>query len=219
MRLLLIVEVDIGVSQLNALDLNGELSCSARLFSGTHTSRVSSPALPQLTQCLSWQGAGPALLLSVPEAHLNPCHKSQLYCSSQLKCGAHSPQYFSQKGAGPAPLCCPGEVQGQLSWVLQLVRGRTGSPALMTPVLQMVRGEGGRVSVPHYLMADEWQGQLSCAHTLTAGSPMLPPPGPDLLCLLSQGAGSTKIPLGYDGGFVYLRGSPTLFPIFRELCH
>lgn len=53
-------------------------------------------------------------------------------------------------------------------------------------------GEGRRVSVPHYLMADEWQGQLSCAHNLTAGSPMLPPPGPDLLCYSVKVQGPLK---------------------------
>lgn len=98
MRLLLIVEVDIGVSQLNALDLNGELSCSARLFSGTHTSRVSSPALPQLTQCLSWQGAGPALLLLPPQANSMPHTQSLL--------------------PGAALLCRLGRVKGPLSRVL-----------------------------------------------------------------------------------------------------
>lgn len=33
----------------------------------------------------------------------------------------------------PALLCCPGEVQGPLSGLLQLVRGRSSFSALMTP--------------------------------------------------------------------------------------
>lgn len=68
--------------------------------------------------------------------------------------------------------CCPGKVQGQLSWVLQLVRGGAGSPSLMTsgPAFPSATGSEGRgrrrssLLLPLYHMADEGWGHISHVH-------------------------------------------------------
>lgn len=68
---------------------------------------------------------------------------------------------------GSAPLCYPAEVQSLLSRMLQLVRGRVSSPALMTPALSVLPAIWGeeqgkkRVSLPlaYNLTEDEWWGR------------------------------------------------------------
>lgn len=79
---------------------------------------------------------------------------------------------------GPALLCCPGNVWGLLSQVLQLLRVRDSLPTLMpqraaiSPVADGKGGGGGRrASFPCHHMADdgEWS-QLSHSHTFRAGS-------------------------------------------------
>lgn len=69
-------------------------------------------------------------------------------------------------------LCCPGGVQGPPSYVMQLVRDRTSSPALITlgPALLPATGSKGwgRAS-----RADKGsQGQLCCSQVRRAGSPV-----------------------------------------------
>ena len=75
------------------------------------------------------QMAGPALLHSRPWGWLT--------CSQPL---------------GPALLCCPGKIQGPLSGVLQLVRGRASSLKLIDSVSSFPDcqrwGQGGITSVP-----------------------------------------------------------------------
>jgi hypothetical protein len=107
-----------------------------------------------------------------------PCHQSQLYCTAQARCRAHSPLCFSGRVAGPALLlsyfgagspatpqsglalpCCSAEVQGPLSQALQLVRNMASSPTLMTleanpPACLDGKGqgrEGGHLSLAHVI--------------------------------------------------------------------
>lgn len=83
----------------------------------------------------------------------------------------------------PALLCCSGEVHGQLSILLQPVRGKARSPTVMTPgsALAVARGER-EVSPPYpdYLLAKEWQSPTP----IGTGSPLPLPPGSFLLCCL-----------------------------------
>lgn len=78
---------------------------------------------------------------------------------------------------GPALLCCPGELQGPLSWVLQMVRG--SSPTFMTswtapPTTKVSEENGGwNLSYPAtlcHLMASLWQ--IFHAHTLRTVLPL-----------------------------------------------
>jgi hypothetical protein len=75
-----------------------------------------------------------------------------------------------------ALLYCLGKVQGLLSWVLQLKRGRATSPELRTPwtasphCQSWWRGSGRFGSIflallPTSPTVDEWQGQLSYIHS------------------------------------------------------
>lgn len=73
--------------------------------------------------------------------------------------------------SGSAPLCFPGEVQGLLSQLLQVV-------------VVMVVVEG--ITLVHHLTADKWWGQLSHALVLRAGSPVSFGPGSALLCCPSE---------------------------------
>ena len=70
---------------------------------------------------------------------------------------------------GPALPCCPGEVQGTLSQVLQLVRGRASSPALMIlgPALQVLKGdgEGRKASKPPHGGQEVGTGLPHCCRT------------------------------------------------------
>lgn len=54
-----------------------------------------------------------------------------------LTLGADSPMSST---SGPAPLFCPGTVQGPLSQVLQLARDRAISPALLPQVIEELGG-------------------------------------------------------------------------------
>lgn len=124
----------------------GASSTAARARCGAHA-----------LESQSWQGAGPALLLSHPQGQLS--HISL---------------------PGPGPLCCLGEVQGSFSPVLQWVRGRTSSSSLLSlgpaplPILWLPRVEGrGYGSQVH---ATSWWTRI------TASSPGIIPLGPTHLC-------------------------------------
>jgi hypothetical protein len=101
-------------------------------------------------------------------------------------------------------LCCPDETQRQLSGVLQPVRSKASSPALMTPGASSTacsRGQGAVWSGHLFLtlppcMVNKCQGQHSDTHALETGSlaitPYLPPnphPLPPL-----PGPSSTMLP-------------------------
>lgn len=137
------------------------VSWSALQLSHTHTARVSSPALPWLVHpMLSWQGTGSALLshfvwgsspASKPIEPVLLCRPvevrdppfgerwgwelCQLFGSHTLTAGLPTP-------LPPALLCCLGEAQCLTSQMLQQVRGRASSPALMTlgPTLRTAAG-------------------------------------------------------------------------------
>lgn len=101
--------------------------------------------------------------------------------------------------SGPALLCCKGMVQGLLSPVLQQMRGRDGSPALITlgsALPPAVGGKGqGKVIflLPMSLyMAGKGQDQLFNAHTLRACSIMPLPSGSALLCCLNDMQGCSS---------------------------
>lgn len=86
-----------------------------------------------------------------------------------------------------ALLCCPGEVQGLLFWMLQQVRNRTSSPALMNPWPALLFVIDGRVQgkgisplliPPH----SKQEAGLAFPHSHSwAGSPQPSHPGPTLL--------------------------------------
>jgi hypothetical protein len=151
-------------------------------------------------------------------------HQSQLHCAAQSRCGPHSPECWNQQEAGPAPLshafragsplpsrpaplCCPGNVQGPLSLVLQPVRSRVTSSVLMTtePALPTAtgagRGGGGITPCPCHITVDTWWEKLSLFLELGADShtpsphtlPTPPPPHPTTKAsstvLLRQGTG------------------------------
>lgn len=88
---------------------------------------------------------------------------------------------------GSALLCCPGEVQGLLFWMLQQVRNRTSSPALMNPWPALLFVIDGRVQgkgisplliPPH----SKQEAGLAFPHSHSwAGSPQPSHPGPTLL--------------------------------------
>ena len=103
MLLQLIAEVDVGVDQLKALHLGlSDHWVDQPTSSPAPTVLVSSPAMPQLVhpvlQLARGRVSSPTLMPSVLMTHLHPCHKSQLDCAPQLRCGAHSPQYCSWWG-------------------------------------------------------------------------------------------------------------------------
>lgn len=54
------------------------------------------------------------------------------------------PAHLQPSDLGPGLLCCPGEGQGSLSQGLHQVRGRAGSPALMTPGPSLPPALGGK---------------------------------------------------------------------------
>lgn len=85
----------------------------------------------------------------------------------------------------PALLCCSGEVHGQLSILLQLVRGKTRSPTVMTlgsalPTAAVANSEReASPPYPGYLPAKEWQrppywGWLTFVPTTRVISAVLP---------------------------------------------
>jgi hypothetical protein len=166
----------------------------------------------------------------------NPYIQGQLYCVSQMRRRACSPECCSRWGAGPALplwrswdsfpaccrwwgvrwgewylslarvtaqqgqichaytlrdglpasstpgsalLCCPGKVQSQLSWVLQEVRGRDRSPALMTPgpglsPATAVEAGGGNLSCIHATSQERSSMARSPILYFQAGSPTTP---------------------------------------------
>jgi hypothetical protein len=135
-------------------------------------------------------------------AHQHPYLQSQLYHAAQGR--THSPKCGRPSGAGtalllahtwagslmpspsgPAPLCCPGEMQALLSRVLlQLAMVRDSSFTLMTPgpVLPTAVGgeecrvgEGASPLPPHHLRTDKWQDQLSHIQAHRAHSRHPPP--------------------------------------------
>jgi hypothetical protein len=76
--------------------------------------------------------------------------------------------------------CCPGEVQGLYSQVLQLVRDIAISPTFMTlgsvllPAIGVKEQEWGRASLPHpcHHITDKWGDSLhSCPQTQLACAP------------------------------------------------
>ena len=73
----LIDGVDVGVGQLKALDLGLGDSWVSQLFC-THTTRMSSPALPRLAQASSGKAA-------------DGKKKGQLFCSHALRAGSPAP--------------------------------------------------------------------------------------------------------------------------------
>jgi len=142
-------------------------------FTCTHASRASSyvllnqgvePILPSAIDCGSYGnsytfmtsglvlqtvagGKGWVKEWHQPHPHASSCHMSGL---------TH---------LGSALLCCPGEVQGPLSRVLQLVRVRASSHELMTPIEGFPRcwrwwGTWSPLSLYHHV-GDKWWYQLS----------------------------------------------------------
>jgi hypothetical protein len=118
---------------------------------------------------------------------------------------------------GPSLPCCPDEMQGQLSQVLQQVRGSAHGR------WQRVRMVRASLPRPHCPMADKLQGQLSQAHMLEAISPMPPPSTSALLCCPGEGQGL----LSWVLQLVRVRGRdsspalitplrPTLLPAIEE---
>lgn len=108
---------------------------------------------------------------SLPLLHHCPTHKIQgcLFCSPNLP-------------SGSALLCCPGDMEGLLSQVLELLRDRDTSPPFMNqtgPYLlpatygnRKRRKRLGEDSLPHcYHHLRKRQGLLFHTHALGAGSP------------------------------------------------
>lgn len=96
------------------------------------------------------------------------------FCFHALRVG-----YTIPTPPGPALLCCPGEVEGSLSGVLQPLRGRDSPYTLYDPRdsssvclshwVWGMRGEG--ISpCPCHQMSDEKWGELSLAYNIGAGS-------------------------------------------------
>jgi hypothetical protein len=54
------------------------------------------------------------------------------------------PAYKQSLQPGPALPCCPGEVQGQLSQVLQLVKDMASFSSLITPGLTLLSAIDGK---------------------------------------------------------------------------
>lgn len=78
-------------------------------------------------------------------------------------------------------------MQGPLSWILQLVRGRASSPTLKISRPALLTTSGGKgqgiiVSHPPF----NWWGQLCHTQTHSTNSPMLPPPRLCCQCLLPR---------------------------------
>lgn len=137
------------------------------------------------------EGGGAALLLSCPWRQLTSAYASKASFtrlpsqgigstfSSVATCeGLDQPSCPLILGAGshvyirPIPLCCPEEVWGPLSQVLQLVKDRSHDlQGQLSKLLQVVRGRGqkGVTSELCHLTAGDWQGQFSLTLTLGAG--------------------------------------------------
>jgi hypothetical protein len=173
-----------------------------------HQVERSSPALARPPSAsISRRQGQLSLSHALGPTQLHLCLQSQLHCAAPSRSKAHSLKCCSLWGAGTALSLPHPQAQLTQSFTIRasstvLPRGGAGlspkclsqwwdrarSPTLMTPGLALAATAGGRGASPLYpwhLMPDEWWQQSQLSHTLAlwAGSPMLPPPEPVLLCL------------------------------------
>lgn len=88
--------------------------------------------------------AGPALPnAAVGKGQGQLCHSHDLMASSPELLPSGMAHLCASQPAVSARLCCPGEVRGPLSQLLQLVRGRDNFPELMTLWAAFLTARGG----------------------------------------------------------------------------
>lgn len=98
-------------------------------FTHTHASKVNATVLPSQVQPVrGWDGS-PALTPS-GLVHLYLCHQGQLHCIAQGRCQALQ-SAIASNGARLALSCS--RLQGQLSCLLQVVKGGGGITSAATP--------------------------------------------------------------------------------------
>lgn len=157
------------------------------------------------------QGVGPTLLCAAAFKGVGQCS-----CSHSLGAGLPVPL-----PSGPAPLCCPGEVQEKTHFpcVLPLVRGQgllSGSHASSTSSPTTMGGSKVGLSYlyPRCCMADEWGASspmllpsalLTCASSTRASSTLLPgkcrASSPALLWLQGQLSQLPQVAMGEALGY------------------
>lgn len=221
------------------LGLRGSWVCHSASFLHSHY-WVRFLELPWLAHPMQPAASGRASSLDFrsldpgcPRSH----NQGQLYCFVQVRCRALSPsccrgsvrrKWWDQLSCSPtlrtgspahpttesAPVCCPDGVQGRLSCVMQLVRGRVSSGTLMTlgPALSPVSGSKGQrgKSIFRLLMPppgrqggvaadkDGWH-PLCCSQAVGAGSPASLTTGSTLVCCPNGVHGPLQESL-FDGG-------------------
>lgn len=124
------------------------------------------PALPYL----SCQGKLSSNVLARPPNVTIGSRQGQVSHSPALLAGSPTPTTPE-----PAPMCCPGKVQGPLSPVLQLVRGRENSSTFRSPGPAFPAGpaasgeRGGRKSLLCPAIAGEMSGGQDLLHSYPWG--------------------------------------------------
>lgn len=163
--------VDVGGGAIQKPGPEWYLSWSThQLFHPQHQGKLSSAVPARSPNAVASQGQGQLSCSSVHRlSRLCPCHQDQPYCTVRARAltlgkqNPLSPMLQQESGwtssstptslglahlqpwqPGPVLLCCPGQVQGLTSQVLQQVRDRASSPVLMTPGPALPPAVGGK---------------------------------------------------------------------------